>query len=272
MQGQRNTLNGMRVAILVATDFEQAELVEPRKALEQAGAKVTLISPKSGQIKGMNHDQMADTFNIDITLDQANPDDFDALHLPGGALNADFLRAVPKALEFVRDFDEKNKPISIICHAPWLLVSANLVNGRNLTSYYTIQDDIRNAGGHWLDEPAVRDRNWVTSRQPDDIPNNFNPAMIELFRSSNLRTSSKRRKAWSTPHSSLPGCSAEKINEKRKERILVMHHSQYPLVYLFSLSKKRSGHCKVSMGSCKPTIRLAAHNHTGISLMCLFQH
>ena len=184
MQGnttQGNKLNGMRVAILVDTDFEQAEMVEPRKALEAAGAKVTLISTQAGQTQGMNHDQKADKFNVDMTLDQANPDDFDALQLPGGALNADKLRTVPKALEFVRDFDEKNKPMAIICHAPWVLVSANLTNGRNLTSYYTIQDDIRNAGGHWLDEAAVRDRNWVTSRSPKDIPNNFNPAMIELF-------------------------------------------------------------------------------------------
>jgi protease I len=181
MQGQRNQLNGMRVAIVVDTDFEEAEMVEPRKALETAGARVTLISTKPGQTQAMDHDQKSKTYKVDMTLDQARPDDFDALHLPGGALNADVLRTIPKALEFVRDFDEKNKPVAAICHAPWVLVSANLVCGRNLTSYYTVQDDIRNAGGHWLDEPAVRDRNWVTSRQPDDIPNNFNPAMIELF-------------------------------------------------------------------------------------------
>jgi len=181
MQGQEKKLNGMRVAILVDTDFEQAEMTEPRKALEAAGAKVTLISTQAGQTQGMNHDQKADTFKVDMTLDQANPDDFDALQLPGGALNADTLRTVSKALEFVKAFDEKDKPMAIICHAPWMLASANLVKGRNLTSYYTIQDDIRNAGGHWLDEAAVRDHNWVTSRSPDDIANNFNPAMIELF-------------------------------------------------------------------------------------------
>lgn len=181
MQGnQSNQLNGMRVAILVDTNFEQAEMVEPRKALEQAGAQTVLISPQSGQVQGMNHDQMADKFNVDMQLDQANADDFDAVVVPGGALNADKLRMVPKARDFVTKFDEKNKPMAVICHGPWLLVSSHLVNGRTLTSYYTLQDDIRNAGGHWLDESCVRDRNLVTSRFPQDIPN-FNKAMIELF-------------------------------------------------------------------------------------------
>lgn len=184
MQGnqgsQSNQLNGMRVAILVDTNFEQVEMTEPRKALEQAGAKTVLISPQSGQVQGMNHDQMADKFKVDLQLDQANPDDFDAVMVPGGVINADKLRMVPKAQDFVIKFDEKNKPMAVICHGPWLLVSANLVNGRTLTSYYTLQDDIRNAGGHWLDESAVRDRNLVTSRNPKDIPN-FNKAMIELF-------------------------------------------------------------------------------------------
>jgi|SRR5579883_575207 protease I len=177
---QSNQLSGMRVAILVDTDFEQAEMVEPRKALEQCGAKTVLISPQAGQVQGMHHDQKADMFKVDLQLDQANPDDFDALLVPGGALNADKLRMVPKAQEFVIKFDEKNKPMAVICHGPWLLVSSNLVNGRTLTSYYTLQDDIRNAGGHWLNESAVRDRNLVTSRFPQDIPN-FNKAMIELF-------------------------------------------------------------------------------------------
>ncbi|HEX2911350.1 MAG TPA: type 1 glutamine amidotransferase domain-containing protein [Chloroflexia bacterium] len=173
-------LNGMRVAVLVADDFEQVEMTEPRKALEQAGAKVTLISPKSGEVHGMNHDTKADTFKVDMTLDQANPNNFDAVLLPGGALNADFLRVNQKAQNFVQAFDQSGKPMAIICHAPWLLVSAGLVKGRTLTSYHTIQDDIRNAGGNWQDKEVVRDGNWVTSRQPTDIPA-FNQAIIQLF-------------------------------------------------------------------------------------------
>jgi protease I len=183
MQGnttQGKSLDGMRVAILVEADFEQVEMTEPRKALEEAGAKTFLISPQSGQVRAMNHDQPADTFKVDMALDQANPDDFDAVLLPGGALNADKLRMVQKARDFVIKFDEKNKPMAVICHAPWTLVSSNLVSGRTLTSYYTLQDDIRNAGGHWLDEAAVRDRNLVTSRFPPDIPQ-FNQSMVELF-------------------------------------------------------------------------------------------
>jgi protease I len=176
----QQTLNGLRVAILVADDFEQAEMTEPKKALEQAGAQVTLISPKPGQVNGMNHDQKADSFKVDMTLDQANPHDFDAVMLPGGALNADFLRMQPKARAFVQQMDKTGKPMAAICHAPWLLVSSDLVKGRTLTSYYTIQDDIRNAGGKWVDQEMVRDRNLVTSRSPQDLPA-FNSAMVALF-------------------------------------------------------------------------------------------
>jgi protease I len=172
----------MRVAILVADDFEQVEMTEPRQALEQAGARTTLISPNTGQVHGVHHDVKADSFNVDLALDQANPDDFDALLLPGGALNADALRIYPKAQEFARRIDSTGRPIAVICHGPWLLVSANLVHGRQLTGYHTIQDDVRNAGGHWLNLPVVRDENWVSSRQPGDIAA-FNPAMISLFAS-----------------------------------------------------------------------------------------
>jgi protease I len=180
MQGTR--LNGLRVAILVSNDFEQVEMTEPRKALTQAGAQVTLISPKGGQVRGMNHDEKADSFNVDMTLDQANPSNFDAVMLPGGALNADALRMEPKARTFVQEFDRTGRPMAIICHAPWLLVSAGLVKGRTLTSYYTIQDDIRNAGGNWVDQEMVQDRNWVTSRSPQDL-GVFNPSMVNLFAS-----------------------------------------------------------------------------------------
>jgi protease I len=183
MQG--NILNGMRVAILVTNDFEQAELAEPKKALEQAGATTKIISPRPGTVQGMNHDVKADTFNVDMSLDQANPDNFDAVMLPGGALNADALRMESKAREFVQRMDATGKPLTVICHALWLLVSSGLVKGRTLTSYYTIQDDIRNAGGNWVDEEMVRDRNWVTSRSPKDL-HAFNPAMIQLFSESKV--------------------------------------------------------------------------------------
>ncbi len=177
---QQNKLNGCRVAIILSDDFEQTEMTEPRKSLEQADATTVLISPKPGQVTGMNHDTKADTFKVDMTLDQAQPGDFDAVMLPGGALNADFLRMNPKAQDFVRQMDTNGKPMAIICHAPWLLVSAGLVKGRTLTSYQTIQDDIRNAGGNWVDQEMVRDRNWVTSRSPKDL-GAFNPAMVSLF-------------------------------------------------------------------------------------------
>ena len=177
---QQGDLHGLRVAILVADDFEQVEMTEPRKALEQAGARVTLISPVKGQVHGVNHDTKADTFQVDMPLDQAKPEDFDAVLLPGGALNADFLRVVPKAQDFVRSFDAAGKPMAVICHAPWLLVSSGLVKGRTLTSYHTIQDDIRNAGASWVDREVVHDGNLVTSRQPSDIPA-FNREMIQLF-------------------------------------------------------------------------------------------
>jgi protease I len=172
-------LNGLRVAILVTDDFEQAELAEPKKALEQAGATTKIIAPKSGTVQGMNHDVKADTFPVDMTLDKANPDDFDAVLLPGGAVNADALRMVSQAQAFVERIDRQGKPIAVICHGPWLLVSAGLVKGRTLTSYYTIQDDIRNAGGTWVDQEMVRDHNWVSSRSPKDLPS-FNTGMIEL--------------------------------------------------------------------------------------------
>lgn len=173
-------LEGKKVAILVTDDFEESELLEPKKALEEAGATVVVISPKGGEIQAMRHDEKSQKIKVDLLLSEASPDDFDALELPGGALNADKLRVDPKAQEFVKKFDEEKKPIAIICHAPWLLVSAGLVGGRTLTSYHTIQDDIRNAGGRWVDQEVVRDGNWVSSRQPDDIPK-FNEEMIELF-------------------------------------------------------------------------------------------
>jgi protease I len=172
----------MRVAIIANDWFEQSEMQEPRKALDAAGAKTVLISTKPGEIQARSHGDKGDRFTVDMTLDDARSDDFDAVLLPGGTLNADKLRMEERARGFVREMQAAGKPIAAICHAPWLLVSAGLVKGRTLTSFYTLQDDIRNAGGTWRDEEVVRDRNWVTSRQPADIQS-FNRAMIELFAS-----------------------------------------------------------------------------------------
>jgi len=176
---QKN-LDGLRVAIIASDYFEQSELQQPKEALDNAGAQTRILSPKSGEIQGVKHVDKADKFKVDLTLDKANPSEFDALLLPGGALNADFVRMVPEAQRFVLQFDRAGKPMAVICHAPWLLVSAKVAKGRTLTSYYTIQDDMRNAGATWVDKEVVRDRNLVTSRQPDDIPA-FNGQMIALF-------------------------------------------------------------------------------------------
>jgi protease I len=170
----------IRVAILAAPNFEEAELVEPKKFLEKEGAETDVISLESGKIQAMKHDEKSAKYDVDLVLAEADPADYDALLLPGGALNADKLRVEKKAQEFVKAFDKAGKPIAVICHAPWLLVSAGLVKGRKLTSYHTIQDDIRNAGGEWADSEVVVDGNWITSRQPSDIPA-FNRAMKSLF-------------------------------------------------------------------------------------------
>ena len=173
-------IKGMHVAILATDGFEQTELTEPKKALEAAGAITTILAPHGGDIQGMRHANKGEKISVGQTLDDADPGRFDAALLPGGALNADALRVVKKAQEFIKRMDEQQKPVAVICHGPWLLVSSGLVQGRTLTSYHTIQDDIRNAGGAWEDREVIRDRNWVSSRKPQDIPA-FNRAMIELF-------------------------------------------------------------------------------------------
>ncbi|MHB8109059.1 MAG: type 1 glutamine amidotransferase domain-containing protein [Syntrophorhabdaceae bacterium] len=174
------SLQGLKIAILATDGVEQVELLEPRKAFADAGAQTTLIAPKSGKIQGMKHHDKADQLDVDMSLDDARPEDFDAVLLPGGALNADALRVSEKARDFVRSMDAAGKPFAIICHAPWLLVSAGLAKGRSMTSYHTIQDDMRNAGANWSDKEVVVDRNWVMSRQPSDIPG-FNREAIKLF-------------------------------------------------------------------------------------------
>ena len=167
-----------RVAILVADGFEQSELEGPMKALEEAGAEVSIVSPNRRKIQGMHHADKGDQFDVDIPLESANPEDFDALVLPGGLMNPDELRSTPAAVNFVRAFGESGKPIGAICHGPWVLIEADLVRGRRLTSWPAIQSDIKNAGGDWVDEEVVVDNGLVTSRKPDDIPA-FNAKVIE---------------------------------------------------------------------------------------------
>ena len=173
-------LKGIRVAILATDGVEQTELTEPRKFIDQLGAETTLLSPKAGQIQAMQHDEKGEKIKVDRVLEGADPNEFDAVLLPGGALNADQLRVNKDAQRFVQEIDRAQKPIAVICHAPWLLVSAGLTKGRKMTSYPTMQDDVRNSGAEWSDEQLVRDRNWVSSRQPSDIPA-FHRGIAELF-------------------------------------------------------------------------------------------
>ena len=175
-----NDLSGKRVAILATDGVEQAELTEPRKALDQAGAKTSVVSPKSGKIKGWQHDHWGDEIPVDVPLDSARADDFDALMLPGGVMNPDHLRQDQRAVQFVKDFFQAGKPVAAICHGPWLLVEANVVRDRTVTSWPSLQTDIRNAGGDWVDREVVTDEGLVTSRKPDDIPA-FNRKMLEEF-------------------------------------------------------------------------------------------
>jgi protease I len=176
----QHLLGGLNVAILAVSGFEQVEMTAPRKALEELGVTTQLISVSAGQIQGFHHDKPGDVFNVDLAIDDAQADAYDAVLLPGGVRNADRIRASRHAQEFVRNMDRQGKPIAVICHGPWLLVSANLVRGRTLTSWPSLEADIRNAGGYWLDQPVVTDRNWVSSRKPADIPA-FNAAFKELL-------------------------------------------------------------------------------------------
>jgi protease I len=173
-------LEGVRVAILATNGFEESELVKPRQALQDAGADTKVISPQPGEIYGMRHHDKAGKVKVDIPLQEAKAEDFDAVLLPGGALNADDLRDWREAQSFVRQADSEGKPIAVICHGPWLLVSAGLTRGRTLTSWPSIRVDIQNSGGNWEDREVLRDKNWVSSRKPDDIPA-FNREMIALF-------------------------------------------------------------------------------------------
>jgi protease I len=190
-------LNGFRVAVIATDGFEEQELTEPVGALKDAGAKVTVLSPKSGNLQAFRHMEKGITVPANKPLSEADPDEFDGVVLPGGALNADFLRVLPELQSFLRTMQDAHKPIAAICHAPWELISAGLVQGRTLTSYHTIQDDIRNAGGNWVDQEVVEDDNWVTSRQPDDLPA-FNKAMINLFARCGTQTADQSASARAT--------------------------------------------------------------------------
>ncbi len=201
MADEYRRLDGLKVAILVTDGFEQVELTSPKAALEEAGAITKILAPHSGVVQGVNHDVKADEFKVDMVLGQADPDDFDAVLLPGGALNADALRVVPEAQQFIKKIDGQNKPVAVICHGPWLLVSAGLMHGKTLTSYHTIRDDIRNAGANWVDSEVVRDGNWVSSRSPKDLPA-FNKEMIALF--SELRKGGFGAAARSQPSAERP--------------------------------------------------------------------
>jgi len=171
-------LTGKRVAILVDDGFEQSELTSPKEALEGAGAKPQVVSPKAGKVKGWKHTEWGDEIPVDVTLDKVNADDFDALVLPGGVMNPDRLRINPRAVAFVRSFVDAGKPIAAICHGPWTLIQAGGVQGRTVTSWPSLETDLRNAGAQWVDREVVVDRGLVTSRKPDDLEA-FNRKMLE---------------------------------------------------------------------------------------------
>jgi protease I len=163
-------LNAKKVAILVAEGFEQVEMTEPRKALEAAGAQTHIVSPAQGHVQGWNHFDKADRFRVDVPIDAANADDYDALLLPGGVANPDRLRTNPKAVQFVKRFVESGKPVGVICHGPWTLIEAGAIKGRTITSWPSLRTDLTNAGATWVDEEVVVDKGLVSSRKPADIP------------------------------------------------------------------------------------------------------
>ena len=173
-------LDGRRVAILATDGVEEVEYTEPRAAVEKAGAQPELISIKSGRIQAVQHQDKTNTYPVERTVDQADPDDYDALLLPGGVANPDHLRTDPRAVAFVKSFFQAGKPVGAICHGPWMLVEADALRGRTVTSWPSLQTDIRNAGGTWVDEQVHVDNGLVTSRKPDDIPA-FNKKLIEEF-------------------------------------------------------------------------------------------
>lgn len=186
-------LQGLRIACVATDGVEQVELRKPWEAFEREGADVVLVSDKKDRIRAMHHMDKGDSFDVDLVLDDASADDFDALFLPGGAFNADAIRMQPAAVALVRDFFEENLPAAVICHAPWLLVEARLVAGRTLTSWPSLRTDIENAGGIWVDEEVCVDHRLVTSRKPADLPA-FIAKAIEIF--SNVPERGEARRRW----------------------------------------------------------------------------
>jgi protease I len=189
-----NTLHGKTIAILATDGFEQSELLKPKQALEDAGAKTQVVSPSEKKIKGWDMKDWGKEVSVDVPLQSADPSRYDALLLPGGVMNPDKLRMIPEAVEFVRRFIDAGKPIAAICHGPWMLVETGAVRGRTVTSWPSLKTDIQNAGGTWVDEPVVLSNGMVTSRKPDDIPF-FNQQMIDLFAKGNTEAGKKERKA-----------------------------------------------------------------------------
>jgi protease I len=173
-------LDGLKVAILATDGFEQSELLEPRKALQEAGATTEVVSPKRGTIRGWNHAEWGQEIAVDRNLQDADPEEYDALLLPGGVMNPDKLRTIPAAVRFAKSFFTAGKPVAAICHGPWTVIESGAAKGHRMTSWPSLKTDLSNAGAEWVDEEVVVDRNLVTSRKPDDLPA-FNRATIELF-------------------------------------------------------------------------------------------
>jgi protease I len=174
------SLKGLKVAILVTDGFEEVEMVKPRKALAEAGAETSIVSPKDGKVRSWDHTNWSAEYPADVALDEAQPQDFHALLLPGGVINPDALRMQPKAVAFVKAFFDAGKPVAAICHGPWMVIEAEAAKGRRIASWPSLKTDLRNAGAQWMDQEVVVDANLVSSRKPDDIPA-FNREMIALF-------------------------------------------------------------------------------------------
>jgi PfpI family intracellular protease len=176
----KDTLKGLNVAILVTDGFEQVELTEPRKALDEAGATTKIVSPKPDRVRAWNFTDWSVELPVDLALDQAKPEDFDVLLLPGGVINPDKLRMLPNAVAFAKSFFDAGKPVAAICHGPWTVIETGAARGRRMTSWPSLKTDLKNAGADWVDQEAVVDKGLVTSRNPDDIPA-FNRETIKLF-------------------------------------------------------------------------------------------
>lgn len=192
-----DNLKDLKVAILIENGFEQVEMTEPRKALDEAGAQTSIVSPQRDKVRGWNHTEWGEKYPVQVQVEQVKPDQFDALLLPGGVMNPDHLRMEPKAVEFVKAFFDAGKPVAAICHAPWTIIEAGAARGRRIASWPSLKTDLKNAGAEWVDKEVVVDSNLVSSRKPDDIPA-FNREMIKLFGQAHNKAQSKRSKAAGT--------------------------------------------------------------------------